>query len=176
MANTYIPITTTTVGSTSVSSIELTSIPATYTDLVLKVSARTDRADTQDDLAIQINSDSTAGRHSWLIIWGNGTAVQSAGNSSDSYGHGGWVPAANATASTFSNIEIYLPSYTTSMQKSFSVNQTAENNGTTALSSIASNLYNQTGAITSIKLFSRSSTSYKFVQYSSVTLYGIKNT
>ena len=40
MANTFEQITTVTVGSGGASSIDFTSIPQTYTDLVIKTSAR----------------------------------------------------------------------------------------------------------------------------------------
>jgi hypothetical protein len=175
MANTYEAIATVTVGAGGASNIEFTSIPATFTDIKIVVSARTDVADVADDLAVQINSDGTAGRHSWRIIWGNGSSANSGNSTSDSRGHGGWVSAANGTTSTFSSNEIYIPNYAGSTQKSFSTEGAQENNTSSALISMAANLYNQTTAVTSVKLFSRSYPSSKFVQYSTATLYGIKN-
>ena len=175
MANTYEAIATVTVGSGGAASIEFTSIPQTYTDLKIVLSARSDEPAEADDLAIQINSDGTAGRHSWRIIWGNGSTANSGNSSSDSKGHGGWVSAANGTASTFSNNEIYIPNYTGSTQKSFSAEGAQENNSTDGLVAMVANLYNQTTAVTSVKLFSRTDATNKFVQYSTATLYGIKN-
>ena len=43
MATTYTLISSVTVGSGGAASIEFTSIPSTYTDLVLKLSARSSR-------------------------------------------------------------------------------------------------------------------------------------
>jgi hypothetical protein len=48
MANTYEAIATVEVGSGGAATIEFTSIPATYTDLVVKVSARNARVDVID--------------------------------------------------------------------------------------------------------------------------------
>ena len=169
---------TITIGATSQSSIEFTNIPQTYTDLKVVLSARTDRADYQDDLAVQFNSDSTSGNHSWVVMWGNNSTGQSGTNTSDAYGHGGWVNAASATSSTFGSIEIYFPNYTGNVYKTSSGFSNTENNSSTAnqsLIAMASNLYRSSAPITSLKFFSRSSTSYKFVQYTTATLYGIRN-
>ena len=55
MANTFVLLASTTVGSGGASSIDFTSIPATYTDLVVKVSGRIDYAQTGDYFKITFN-------------------------------------------------------------------------------------------------------------------------
>jgi hypothetical protein len=52
MALTYTAIKTVTVGSGGAANIDFTSIPQTYTDLVLKVSARMNRAVDRQSLNV----------------------------------------------------------------------------------------------------------------------------
>ena len=49
MANTFKKIQTVTVGSGGAASIDFTSIPQTYTDLKIVLSARTNRANATDE-------------------------------------------------------------------------------------------------------------------------------
>ena len=61
MATTYKAIATVTVGSGGAANIEFTSIPATYTDLVIHLSGRTTRNDTADDIGIELNNVTPTG-------------------------------------------------------------------------------------------------------------------
>ena len=58
MANTYTLISSVTVGSGGAANIEFTSIPATYTDLLLKLSTRTTRSTATDSNKLTVNSAS----------------------------------------------------------------------------------------------------------------------
>jgi len=58
MANTYQLISSTTVGAGGASSILFSSIPATYTDLILDLSVRTSNAASQAILDIKFNGSS----------------------------------------------------------------------------------------------------------------------
>lgn len=69
---TYEPIATTTLGSAA-ASYTFSSIPSTYTDLVVVCSAVTA---TVDNLVINFNGD-TAANYSWTTVGGNGTAASS---------------------------------------------------------------------------------------------------
>ena len=168
MATTFEALATVTVGSGGAANIEFTSIPATYTDLVLKLSLRSNRAATFDNTQIEINS-STANMTSRLLT-GNGSTASS-GNTTTFYV--GDIPAASATSNTFANQEVYLPNYAGSSNKSASSDSVAENNATAGFNQLAANLWSQTAAITSLKMYSGNTEN--FVQYSTATLYGIKN-
>ena len=168
MATTYEAIATVTVGSGGAANIEFTSIPATYTNLVLKLSLRSNRAATFDNTQIEINS-STANMTSRLLT-GNGSTASS-GNTTTFYV--GDIPAASATSNTFANQEVYLPNYAGSSNKSASSDSVAENNATAGFNQLAANLWSQTAAITSLKMYSGNTEN--FVEYSTATLYGIKN-
>jgi hypothetical protein len=173
MATTYEAIATVTVGSGGASSIEFTSIPATFTDLAVKVCARTDRSNTQSDLYLQFNGVTTATYSYKRILGYNGSATSDGLTNDTKGGLFGWAAGSTATASTFSNSEIYIPNYTSSNAKSFSGDGVSENNATQSPVSINAGLWSGTAAITSIKIQCYNASN--FVQYSTATLYGIKN-
>ena len=173
MANTFTQIGSTyTVGSGGVSSVSLTSIPATFTDLVVKISARTNRSSVTDGLGYYYNSDTTSARYTAKQLTGTGSAVQS--TSYNPYNDENiYVSGNNATASTFSATELYIPNYAGSNQKTSSVDSAGENNAVSSFMNIGAALYNQTTAITSINFIPITGT--LIMQYSTFTLYGIKN-
>jgi hypothetical protein len=167
MATTYEAIATVTVGSGGAANIEFTSIPATYTDLVVKLSLRTNfTGGVGDDLLLTINGSTSS--FSNRYIYGNGSNKFSG----TAYGNLVGTPVTtSATSNTFSNIEIYFPNYAGSTNKSYSVDSVSENNATEAYAFLIAGLRSNTDAITSLKF----STSYTIQQYSTATLYGIKN-
>ena len=79
--STYTPIATTTLGS-AVTSYTFSSIPSTYTDLVLIISAA---ASSGLDLAIRYNGDSGS-NYSETILTGNGTSASSTRETSQTRG------------------------------------------------------------------------------------------
>jgi hypothetical protein len=83
----------------------------------------------------------------------------------------------SATASTFSNTELYIPNYTSTNNKSISVDGVAESNSSSSNNravALSAGLYHPSSnvAITSLKFTPSAST---FAQYSTATLYGIKS-
>jgi len=168
MANTYTLIQSVTVGSGGAASIEFGSIPQTYTDLLVVTSVRTNRSAVVDNLQIEFNGLST--NLTFRLLYGGGTSATSA---SGSYGLVADANAATSTASVFSSHSIYIPNYTGSTNKSFSVDAVTENNATEAYQEMVAGLWSATSAITSLRLFPRTGT--LLVQYSSASLYGIKN-
>ena len=168
MAIAYNLISSVTVGSGGAASMEFTSIPGTYTDLLVKVSGRSAASSSAyDDLGIYFNS-STANL-SWKILYGTGAAASTTSGSTRYFA---FVPGASATASTFGNVEYYIPNYAGSNNKSVSVDSVTENNATTVLTSIAAGLWSSSSAITTVTL---NPANGNFVQYSTAYLYGISN-
>lgn len=170
---TYKLIETVTVGSGGASSIVFTSIPQTFTDLVLKISARTanNSGPVFDSLYVDFNG-SASNQTTRYLITTDGTTVAS-GNEARSYVLFG-ASRNTATANVFSNAELYIPNYAGSTYKSSSSDGVAENNATAVGLALAANLWSNTAAITSITL--TPSTGSNFLQYSSASLYGISNT
>lgn len=173
MANTYIPIATVTVGSGGASSIAFSSIPATYTDLKVVISARTNQSAYNDNSIVLFNSDAGANYTSRRLN-AEGTTVDSSTATSQNGFYYLNFNGSSATSNTFCNNEMYIPNYTSSNQKSFSVDRAIENNSSTQnLLSIFAGIWTGTAAISSISIAPYYGTS--FAQYSTATLYGIKN-
>lgn len=165
---TYIQIASNTVGSGGAASVTFSSIPSTYTDLVLKVSGRINNTNPGwYDANITFNGVGTS--YSGKFLYGNGSATVSASESSITFR----CSSNAATANTFGNAEIYIPNYTSANYKSVSIDQVAENNATLGLDMITASLWSNTAAISSMTL--TPITSNSFMQYSTFTLYGISN-
>jgi hypothetical protein len=157
----------------SQASVTFSSIPATYTDLVLRISARTNRANATDFIRARFNGD-TATNYSKTQLYGSGNAGAASNNNTGQTGtEVAWTDAANATADTYGNFEIYIPSYNAVQKKQASSFSAQEDNSASAYISVFANLWQGTAAITEINLYS--STSNSFVSGSSFYLYGISN-
>ena len=171
MATTYTLISSN-VLSGSAASVTFSSIPSTYTDLVLKTSARCDYAYIFDGLVLQLNSD-TGANYSYTILRGSGSAGSSASGSAQTTARVGYVDGSTSTANTFNSGEIYIPSYLSSNKKPFGTFALQEDNASAAYMEANANLWQGTSAITSITL--KTGNAANFVSGSSFYLYGIKN-
>jgi hypothetical protein len=165
-------IQTVTVGAGGAANIEFTNIPQTYNDLKLVLSARTTAAVAYENIQLQFNnSGGTA--YSDRIVFSNSQNALSASNTGQANTFFQYAVSSTATSSTFSSVDFYIPNYAGSTNKSISVDSVAENNSsTTAFLGLASELWANTAAITSIKLTPNTGGS-TFVQHSTATLYGI---
>lgn len=174
MPTTYKAIATVTVGAGGTSSIDFSAIPSTYTDLVLAISARTNKSGTSSDLYVQFNGVTTA-TYSFRRLYGDsGNAVSDSLTNNASGGFVGLADGSTATSSTFGNVSVYIPNYTGSNAKSWSADAVMENNATTlTYLGIYAGLWSGTNAITSISI--KEYNGNNFVQYTTATLYGIKN-
>jgi len=168
MAVTHKLIQTITVGSGGSASIDFTSIPQTYTDLLVLYSARSARAAVGDDVYIRFNGLST--NLSSRTLYGTGSATASYSDASVAYI--GYAVGDTSTASVFSNGNIYIPNYVGSTNKSVSGDVVSENNATGATQQFAAGLWSSTAAITQLTIYCLNG---NFKQYSSASLYGIKN-
>ena len=169
MANTLIPIQTYTLSSAT-SSVTFSNIPQNYTDLKLVVSARSDRSGARGYVQVTFNGATTNATQRYTI--GDGSSASS------STGTNNWcmiIPGASQTANTFSNVDVYIPNYTSSNYKSFSADSVQEDNTTAAFQVMTAGLWSVGTAITSISLFHNADNSASFVSGSTFTLYGISN-
>jgi len=170
MADTYKALSTVTVGAGGSSTITFSNIPQTYTDLRIVLSARTDRSGFPND-NIRVYPNGSSSNLSERYLLGFGSGVTSATDTSG-LGAAGAV-GASATASTFSNVEVYIPNYTGSTNKQFAVNAVSENNATDGRQGLTANLWSSTTPITSLTIVPSSGPN--FVQYTTATLYGVFN-
>lgn len=175
MPVTYSLIGSATVGSGGAFSIDFTNIPGVYTDLVLKLSGRSNRNDSTnivDSFVTKVNGSSTGYTNRLLYVTGYNSGVTSATDTTSLYGVAG-ATITNSTANTFGNAEYYIPNYAGSTNKSASFDGVGENNATNAWMGMAANLWSNTSAITSIAITPIGGTAW--LQYTTAYLYGIKN-
>ena len=132
----------------SAASVTFANIPQTgYTDLKVVVSARTDNANNTVYLGTEFNGVTTG--YTARDLYGTGSAAASRVPTGT---FAPVIPGSTSTANTFSNMEIYIPNYRSSDNKSYSADSVTENNGTTAFQAMTALLWSNTAAITSIKL------------------------
>ena len=163
--STYVKIETINVGAGGASAIDFTAIPATYTDLYLKVSSRLSATDTP----VSVKFNNSTSNVIWRRIYGAGSGSLTSQNGTDTYWF--YSDTAAQTSLTYGFGEIYLPNYASSTYKSVSSQSFTENNGTTAESFIAAALWSDNSAINRITLTPLTGI---FETYSTATLYGIK--
>jgi len=158
---TYTPIATTTLGS-SASSITFSSIPQTYTDLVLITEGIGASGGSYDvDMIVRLNSD-TGSNYSFTYFYGNGSSTVSSRSSNSTNAIVGGVNDSGRSMSichfnNYSNTNTY---------KTF----IARINRPTIVAAFV-NLWRSTSAISTIYLYPDSSKS--FAAGFTFTLYGI---
>ena len=167
MPDTFVKIASVTVGSGGASSIAFTSIPATYTDLCMKLSIRGSGAVTNESFYIDVNGAGYGG--SRRAIYGTGSA---AGSDSQAALRWDYFSGASATSSTFGSGDLYIPNYAGSNYKSMSLEGVAEGNTSGMFMAMTAALWSSTSAITSLSLTGLNG---NIAQYSTAVLYGIKN-
>jgi hypothetical protein len=148
--------------TSAAASITFSSIPQTFTDLVIKFSLRNSVAAG----AGTITFNTSGGTYTRRRLQGNGSSAFSDSPSFD-YVCG----LSSFTASTFGNGEIYISNYRSSVAKSYSSDSVNENNAIEAFQTLIAGLWSGTDAVTTITLTPLSGGNW--VQYSSATLYGI---
>jgi hypothetical protein len=164
MANTYVKILSLSVSG--VNPINITSIPSTYTDLLVVISAR----DTASGGSYMTINGTTTGYSERLLFTG-GSTVNSANQATTNIGWSYLTNTSFATANTFSNCEFYIPNYAGSTSKTIASTSVTENNGAAANIYVNSALWSNGAAINSLSLVSSGGV---FASDSTVTLYGIK--
>ena len=165
---TYIKIASNTVGSGGVASVTFSSIPSTYTDLLIKASVRSLASSASDGQFLYMYPNGSSANQSIRLLYG---ATTVSGSFTDT-AKIAYINPSDYTASVFSNTEIYIPNYASANNKSISADSINENNGASAQMSLAASLWSNSTAISSIQL---GSVGGNLAQYSTFTLYGISN-
>ena len=153
--------------TTPQASIDFSSIPQGYTDLYLVTSGRADINETA--MSLQFNGNTSTANYSYRTLKGSGSAASSSSETSLGF-IATRIDPSTYTSNTFSNNSFYIPNYAGSNQKSISIDGVNENNATAADSMLTAGLWNQTSAITSIKLYVVAG---NFAAGSTATLYGV---
>jgi hypothetical protein len=162
-----------TVGPAGAAEIQFNSIPSTFDDLVLLFTTRSSGNTVSG--RFYLNNDTTMSNYYTLILYGSGSGGGGPlGQASTGTHNGvaGWLNPANAyTANVFQSTSMYFPNYKGSAIKTVSTDSVNENNGTQAFQLIGSTRWNNTSAITSIRLLDALGGS--FLQNSIASLYGV---
>ena len=175
MANTMKALQTVTVGAGGVNNLSFTNIPQTYTDLIIKISARRSSAGLGGPLVIYFNDDLSNVYSNYRLL-GNGSAVSANANTPLTVGLVGEGVGDGATANTFSNADIYIPNYASNtLQKAYGSDMVGENNATEAYITLIPGNWGNTNPITKITIESGSAPTSQIMQYSTFTLYGVFN-
>jgi hypothetical protein len=163
VSNTYQAIATNTVAGLTTNSITFSSIPATYTDLVLVMSAK--MLTTAADFGIQFNGD-TGTNYSQTFLTGNGTNANSYRNSSTNK----ITPEYNASIRTgdYCVHIVNIQNYSNTTTYKTTLNRANSSTGSDAVVG----LWRNTAAINSVYVFSDGGP--YFAIGSTFTLYGIQ--
>ena len=165
MANTYTLIASGVGGSPSVT---FSSIPSTYTDLVVLTSTRVGSANAGMFMKFNGSSSNYSAKR---LIADTATSSDSGGSTNIFIlADGNW-----ATANTFNSASIYIPDYTSANYKSINIDCVAENNSTSGglyFLGLFAGLWSDTSAITSIAFTPEGGGD--FDSNSNFYLYGIK--
>ena len=164
MPNTYTLIASNTLSSAA-ANITFSSIPSTYTDLLIRISARSNN--TGSNIQLQFNGSAVS--YTAMYLRGNGSAATS--YTQTTFGtdavYGTYL---TSDASTFMSQDFYVPNYAGSTYKSVSGDGVEEMNQTLAYSMLTAGLWSNTAAITSVTIDNETST---LQPYTSAYLYGI---
>ena len=164
MASTYEPIATQTLGS-AVATVTFSSIPSTYTDIIL---VSVPKSAAAQDLYFRINGDSGT-NYSRTILYGTGSVAGSTTATSQTLGMANYY--GNPDPTTISNQILHFLNYSnTAPYKTVLIRSNNASGGTDAII----NLWRSTSAITSIELRVSPAASVNFTTGSIFTLYGIK--
>lgn len=145
-------------------SMEFSSIPQTYTDLVLLASPR-----SSNDIFMSLRFNSSTSNFTNRYVAGEGDSVQTS-TRTDTFV--GYFPGPAQTSNTFGNWEIRIPNYARATNRTFDITYVSENNGIQSFQGLVGGLWSNTTAITSIQLFVLSNNGY-MVEGSTASLYGI---
>lgn len=172
MAYTYNLISSVTLSSAQ-ANITFGSIPATYTDLSLSISARSaSSSSSYDDIRLEFNgSGGTA--YSTRMLYGNGSNADAAASSGNPTISWSFISSNGAVANAFGTAQIYIPNYTNANYKTISSDSAGETNVPLTIMAITAGLWANTSPITSLKL--TTSGGHDFMQHSTAYLYGVSN-
>jgi hypothetical protein len=158
------------VGSAGASSMAFSSIPQGYTDLKLVITSRdTNTSANNGNIKIAFNGSATSYTNRWIRASGAAASSATGATTYIEGALGAATDSAGNTANTFANVEIYIPNYAGSTNKSISIDMVSEDNSATAYSGFSAGLWSNTSAITTIAITPTTA----FAQYGTATLYGI---
>lgn len=156
--------------NSNVNTLNFTSIPQTYKDLIILASARSSGVALAIGIEITFNNISSG--YSERLTYALGS---SAGSTSRSTSFIGWsIDAAgdNTLSGLYGSSEVYISNYSSNLNKNISSNLIDENNGNSFNAYLNEAMWSNSSAITSIQL--KDGSGMSILSGSSFYLYGIK--
>jgi hypothetical protein len=155
--------------SSSVATIQFTSIPQNFTDLVVVVSAR---ISVSGNFRIRPYLNNVTSGYTSRIMESNGNGSVSTFSESGTNLPSGYVNGSGATANTFSNHRYYIPNYSAAVPKDVISDHVQESNSAQAFQVLASGTNAMTAGVTTFTLTLESGS---FVSGTTAYIYGITN-
>ena len=154
------------VGAGGAASIEFTSIPQDGVDLVCLVSGRA-TSSSAGGIEVRLSGD-TSSNYLQRNLLGTGSGVSSTGGTDTAFQLA--TNPSTYTSNTFGNMSFYVCNYTSSATKSIKVDLVSENNAAAGFQRLISGHWNNTAAVTDLKIFKPGD---NLAQYSTASLYKI---
>lgn len=165
---TYTPIQTYTMANSTTNAVVFSSIPQTYTDLLLVAYNRDTTAAVTPVFFQTINNDGSS-LYSYLQLTGDGSASSGRVTATAPWGVT-LQTGASATAGVFATTQIHYPSYSNTTTNKMFLAQSAADSNNVGVFRLSAGLYRSTNAISTITV----QAAQFFAQSSMFTLYGIK--
>lgn len=165
---TYKLLASNTVGSGGASSITFSSISQDYTDLAIRISCRTNSTSTGDGFTIALNGSTAS--FTTKSLFGDSASARSGSSTTAGVGV---VSGTSQATNIFASTDIYITDYSSSNFKPILIeNANDSNSALQAYVFQAGKLWSNTAAITS---FTLTPDTGSWIEYTSVYVYGIKN-
>jgi hypothetical protein len=157
--------------TTTTASVVFTSIPQTYTDLMVRFTARANTADTNVNVYLRFNGDNAGVYSSRQMSWySTATNYNQSVSGRTQIDNGPWATGANITSNVFASNTVYVPRYTQVIPHQVSILGGINNGATNSWAIDTAGLYSVSDAIVTVALFPYSGS---FVAGSNFYLYGI---
>jgi hypothetical protein len=146
-------------------SIVFSSIPASFTDLIIKVSARSSTAGSSvEPCLLAFNGDSAG--YTTRTLNGTGSGINTSAPARLAF----FAPRAGTTSNSFSNGKITIPNYLLSINKNYISETVSANNGGECWMSLITAVWANTDAINSVTF---TPTANNFEAGTMISLYGV---
>jgi len=172
VTNSFESIATVTVGAGGQSSATFSSIASTYKHLQIRVFAKSNRADQNEQIGIQFNSD-TGNNYGSHGLWGDGSSASAAQlNYPASAITLPWIAGDSNGSNVFGVSIIDVLDYTNTNKYTTVRGLNGYDNNGNGQAALGSGLWSNTAAVTSVTVKPFYGSLWK--QYSVIALYGIK--
>jgi hypothetical protein len=175
MTSTHVLIKQYTVLSGGASSVTLSSIPQTYTNLKLLISAQDTSTNNNESSNMFMTVNGITSGYSNKFVYGTNSTTGTANNSNNLTDRTQIGQCPKVGAVTWSNTEVYIQNYTDSSTKYYSVNGVSPVNSQTTYQNYITFVTGSLPTTSGITTMNLTTIAGNFSEGSTFYLYGIKN-